>query len=154
MHSSLASLSRMAAACLLLAMSMAALAQAQTSMPARITAIIGMPGSTPRFANVTVEDGQTLSGCIPSIAGGCERSRRIVLTPPQRSELARRWREVAAMPRCEPTAFAPGDPAYTIEVGTVTYQGHLPSAASEVATNTTGPCQADARFAWWLAQRM
>ena len=131
-------------------------AQANAPLPARLIATVGMTDGSGRFANVTFEQSQaewTLTGCISSTAG-CYRTQHIVLTPAQRTELTRRWSEVAAMPRCEPSAFAPGDPAYSITAGAVTYEGHLRVGMTDRATRTPGPCEADDRLAFWLSRQL
>jgi hypothetical protein len=95
-----------------------------------------------------------IDGCVSSSAGGCYRTQHVVLTAEQRVEFIRLWAAVAAMPRCEPSAFAPGDPAYTIHTPGADYDGHLPAALAGLPTRTSGVCTADARLAWWLAQRL
>lgn len=132
-------------------------AQANAPLPARFIATVGMTDGSGRFANVTFEQSQaewTLNGCISSTAEVCFATQRIVLTPAQRTELTRRWSEVAAMPRCEPAAFAPGDPTYRIVAGAVTYEGHLRVGMTDRATRTPGPCEADDRLAFWLSRQL
>jgi len=137
---------------------MTAAAQAPAPLPAHIIAAVGLPGPGPaRFANATIDFGTAawaVVGCVSSSAGMCFATQHVVLTPAQRTELVRLWADVAAMPRCEPAAFAPGDPAFNVSTPSASYDGHLPAAAADLPARTTGVCAADTRLAWWLAQRL
>lgn len=143
---------------LTLSVATAADGQAPAPMPAHIIAAVGLPGAGPaRFANATIDFSTAawaVDGCVSASAGVCFATQHVVLTPAQRTELVRLWADVAAMPLCEPAAFAPGDPAFNLSTPSASYDGHLPAAAADLPARTTGVCAADARLAWWLAQRL
>lgn len=131
-----------------------ALGQAPAPMPASLHAHIGLPGSPGRFANLTIDFSQPsweIVGCV-STGAGCRATHTVTPSAAQRTELVRLWQDVAAMPRCEPAGFVPGDPEYGLDTPAASYTGHLPAAIADVPARTVGPCLADARLAWWLVQ--
>lgn len=115
-----------------------------------------------RWVNVDVEvaaDGTRLVGCVSS-GRSCRRTVAVALTASELAELAAREAAVAAMPRCEPSAFAPGDPAFHLAAGRYAGEGHVPAAwgVSPARAGSGGEppgwseaCRADARLAHFLA---
>jgi hypothetical protein len=144
------------AVALVLAVASSARAQVPHPLPPHIHGTIALPGAPPaRFVNVTVTLGANewaIEGCVSSGARTC-RATRIVLDDAARRELVTAIEAIHSMPRCEPEGFAPGDPAYTLETPAVTWSGHLPRDASQVAARTTGPCAACTALAWWIVRR-
>jgi len=126
-------------------------------LPARIHAIVGMPGtSTTRYTNVTLDLGPlpwTMIGCVSRVEGTCFATRRVVLSDADRVVLVTRVQEVYAVERCEPEGFSPGDPRYAMDFPANHYAGHLPADPRAIAARTAGPCAAPTRLAWWLAER-
>jgi hypothetical protein len=130
--------------------------QAPRPLPARIDAVVGLPGTGPaQWANVNIDFSNAawaLEGCVSSAPGSCRATARIVLTQSQRQELVVLLQDVLTPRRCEPEGFVPGDPEYSITTPSETWSGHLPRDSAQVATRTQGPCAATTRLAWWFVQ--
>lgn len=122
-----------------------------------VRAEVGLPDATPaRFVNVTIQQDSTpwtMDGCVSNLSGSCFATQRVPLTADDERALRSHLDAVARMPLCEPEAFAPGDPAYTVSIPSRELAGHLPANAAEIEARTAGPCGAPARLAWWIAQR-
>jgi len=136
-----------------------AAAQAPATVPARIVAVIGVPGTppgAPRYLNVTVETSGspwTLVGCVATVPRACYRTHRVILDAAARTELRAHIAAIRAMPRCEPEGFAPGDPAYSLDTGQEEWTGHLPADPAQIPGRTRDPCAATTALAWWIVQR-
>jgi len=130
--------------------------QAPRPLPARIDAVVGLPGTgSARWSNVNIDFSTAtwaLEGCVSSAPGACAATARIVLTQAQRQELVVLLQDALTPRRCEPEGFAPGDPEYTITTPAETWTGHLPRDAAQVPARTQGPCAAPTRLAWWLVR--
>jgi hypothetical protein len=133
--------------------------EAPPALPAEIRARVHLPGTTAEdhlFVTVSL-DGLpwTISGCVTGPDGGCEETMRVELTDADRAALVAALAEVRAIPRCEPEGLFPGDRAYRLDItgAARAYEGHLPADPSQLEARNAGPCRADARLAWWIAQR-
>jgi hypothetical protein len=94
-----------------------------------------------------------LAGCFADTPPtGCRATSHVTLSASQRAELTALWTDVTRMPRCEPAAFAPGDPEFVLSAGASTYRGHLPASSADLPSRAAGPCAADVRLAAWLAR--
>ena len=117
-----------------------------------IHADVGLPGAPDRFLVVRVSE-RRIEGCITSASRICTRTRAIDLGPAARAELHRLLAAIDAMPRCEPVGFAPGDPAFTLTIGSRVAMGHLPADPALVGLRTDEACEAEHALAWWIAER-
>lgn len=72
------------------------------------------------------------------------------LTEAQREEYATLVHAVEDMPLCEPMAFTPGDPEFTLGFSEDHRSGHLP-ATWGAESGANDPCAAERRLAWWIA---
>ncbi len=132
---------------------------APPALPAEIRARVHLPGAVvDRHLFVTVSlDGLpwTITGCVTGPDGACEETLRVELDETGRTELVRLLAEVHAIPRCEPDAVFPGDRTYRLDLTGFPrpYEGNLPADPTQLAARNQGPCRADARLAWWIAQR-
>ncbi len=93
-----------------------------------------------------------IDGCVTSASQVCTRTRGVALTAAQRQELVGLLGEIDSMPPCVPEVFQPGDPEYSLGLGTRTWSGHLPRDAAQIPARTQGPCAAPTRLAWWVVQ--
>lgn len=132
--------------------------QAPRPLPARIDAVIGLPGTGPaRYVNVSLDFSTAvwaIEGCVSSAPGACAATARIVLDQAQRLELVVLLQDALTPRRCEPEGFAPGDPEYTLDTPAQTWAGHLPRDPAQVPARTQGPCAAATRLAWWLVRAL
>ena len=137
----------------------AAASEAPPALPAEIRARVHLPGAaTDDHLFVTVSlDGLpwTITGCVTGPHGACEETGRVELTDGDRTALVMALAEVRAIPRCEPEGIFPGDRVYRLDITGAprAYEGHLPADRTQLEARNAGPCRADARLAWWIAQR-
>lgn len=132
---------------------------APPALPAEIRAHVHLPGPDveDNHVFVTVTLGElpwTISGCTTGAHGACEETSRVELDEASRAELVQLVAEVRAIPRCEPEGIFPGDRAYRLDLTSFPrpYEGNLPADPGQLATRNAGPCRADARLAWWIAE--
>lgn len=133
-------------------------AQAPRPLPAELHAEVHLPGSDPnRHLRVTVDIGRgaawVIEGCVTDAGGRCTRTRAVELTAAERQEYVRLWAEIRAIPRCEMDAIWPGDRNWVLTSSQGRWSGRLPADRAAVAERTRGPCRADARMAFWIAER-
>jgi len=128
-------------------------------VPHAATFEIHLPGTdAKRYLNATVTLGlgteSTIEGCISSAPGACSATERIVLGKKDHEEYIALWKEVLAMPRCEPPGKFPGDRAFRIDAAKRSFADALPAKVADLPTRTKDTCEAPRRLAWWLARRM
>lgn len=133
--------------------------EAPAALPAEIRAHVHLPGPAADdhlFVTVSL-DGLpwTIRGCVTGPNGGCEETARLELSEADRTALVTALGEVRAIPRCEPEGIFPGDRAYRLDMTGAprAYEGHMPADPTQLEARNAGPCRADARLAWWIAQR-
>jgi hypothetical protein len=128
-------------------------------LPANIQVEVPIPGpDASRYATATVSLESmpwTVTGCIGP-RGACEETARVELDDARRVELVRLLDEVRSIPRCEPDAIFPGERDYRVRITGAprVYEGRFPHEERNLATRNAGPCRADARLGWWIAQRL
>ncbi|UJR87361.1 MULTISPECIES: hypothetical protein [Sandaracinus] len=131
-------------------------AQSPEPLPARIDAVIELPGAgPPRFLNVSVDLGRgpwSIEGCVSSARGACSATAQIALDDADRRELVSRIQLAQARMRCPPPHSMPGDPTYTITTPSTSWEGALPRDPALVPSRL-GTCAGANSLAWFLVER-
>jgi hypothetical protein len=128
------------------------------ALPATMTLTMGVPDPTaPHFVSATLDttgSPMTISGCVSTVAGACAASVLIRLDADATAELGSLYRDVLAIPRCEPEATVAGDLPYELSwPGALReYRGSMPGEDAQIAARSSGACRADARLARWIGR--